>query len=371
MKKKRDSFNNSLAFISDKDRIAIEISTRGQHENISWYEYKRGAISALRAQGILSFMNNRRSNCDRLVTESVRYDREGMQSIPGVRIAPLKYGIENEPNAIDQYEKFAKFESNPFNHPGISISRKGLVVHKAKPYLQCSPDAITNCNCHGERLVEIKCPYKARNCTIREAVSKKYITFLNQNPITRKHELKQGSDGYYAQVQMGMAITGLDECVFIVWSPKELLETVVSFDCNFWKNELEPKLDSFFHQFIVPELITGRLKSENIDLDHSLNDSASDVRPVSCVQNVQNVQTCSQDSQDVSTSNKDCYKCLICHEKIVSEPRFQKDFSVGCECSVCTPECDVWVHWRCCKPRFTKKHLENGRVWKCALCTNH
>ena len=367
---KKDAFYNSLASISESDTKHIELLTRGQHENISWYEYKRGAVSASRAQNIYSYMTNGKSNVDRLVNDSVRYDRQGMQSVPVNRIASLKYGVENEMCALNQYEKFAKMELNPFNHPGISISRKGLIVLPDKPYLQCSPDAIMNCNCHGKRLIEVKCPYKARNCTIREAVSRKYINYLQQNANTKKYELKPGSDGYFAQVQMALAITGLSECVFIVWSKEELLETIVEFDSDYWSKDLEPQLDMFFHRFIVPELITGRLKKATEMADKVLQDPVAQ----SIVSNATDSQSSLHDNVDDNSTLNDTdngYKCTICQEVLLNEPKFIKDYSIGCECTVCIPQCDVWVHWKCCKPKFTKKHVESGRIWKCSTCETH
>ena len=198
--------------------------------------------------------------------------------------------------------------------------------------------------------------------TIRSAIECKKISYLKQNLVTKKFELVKGSDGYYCQVQMALAITKLTSCVFLVWSKHELLETEVPFDLEFWKNELEPALEQFYRNFIVREIVTGVLKRSDVTSSACnsdtivVSDSVSDLSD----QNQQDIVPNSQES-----------RCFVCKAILLSQPKFAKDFSVGCECVTCQPECEIWVHWRCCKPKYTKKHSENGRKWYCDSCKTH
>lgn len=52
------------------------------------------------------------------------------------------------------------------------MEKCGLFVHKEHYFLGASPDGL-----HGDRIIEIKCPYSARNMTAEEAIAKKKITF--------------------------------------------------------------------------------------------------------------------------------------------------------------------------------------------------
>ena len=54
----------------------------------------------------------------------------------------------------------------------IDVIRAGLVVNTAQSWLGASPDAIVTM-ANGEKvLVEIKCPYTARELTLDEAIDK-------------------------------------------------------------------------------------------------------------------------------------------------------------------------------------------------------
>ena len=133
---KVNSFFKTMSSYSQEDVVAIESLTKGQHENISWFEYKRGAISASRAHSILTFMNKGKSNSNRLILESVRYDRENMKHVPPIKVASLKYGVQHEKDAINQFEHFAKMDSNPFVRIGFTKERKCFINDANKPYCQ-------------------------------------------------------------------------------------------------------------------------------------------------------------------------------------------------------------------------------------------
>ena len=49
------------------------------------------------------------------------------------------------------------------SHENFTVEITGLHVDVEKPFLGASPDGLTTCSCHGQGLVEIKCPYKNRN----------------------------------------------------------------------------------------------------------------------------------------------------------------------------------------------------------------
>ena len=41
---------------------------------------------------------------------------------------------------------------------------------------------------------------------------------------------------YHFQVQGQMAITGIHECDFVVWTPKDVFVQTITFDLEFWNN---------------------------------------------------------------------------------------------------------------------------------------
>lgn len=70
----------------------------------------------------------------------------------------------------------------------------GLLLHDKYPWLGASPDGITSSG----KLIEIKCPYK------------------------RKPIPNHVPDVYYAQIQIQLEVTDLDQCLFVQWQPEWL-----------------------------------------------------------------------------------------------------------------------------------------------------
>ena len=69
----------------------------------------------------------------------------------------------------------------------------GLFVHKDTPHLGASPDMIINCDCHGEALVEIKCPISVCDSKL----SATNLLYLEENGET----LLKKNHAYYFQIQ--------------------------------------------------------------------------------------------------------------------------------------------------------------------------
>ena len=132
-------------------------------------------------------------------------------------------------------------------------------------YLGASPDAIV-IDAAGQtvKLVEVKCPYKARDKTIAQACFEDKS--LCCNILEDKPCLKVNHD-YYYQVQGQMAITGIHKCDFVVWTPQTFHVQTVNFDNEFWNNKCLPKLEHFFHFFILPEIIYPQ--HPNLPFDYS------------------------------------------------------------------------------------------------------
>ena len=73
-------------------------------------------------------------------------------------------GIENECAAREQFKVVMKAQ-----HSNFSISVSGLVINTQYPHLGACPDAVTMCECCGKGVVELKCPYSARDFTLQES----------------------------------------------------------------------------------------------------------------------------------------------------------------------------------------------------------
>jgi hypothetical protein len=113
----------------------------------------------------------------------------------------LQWGIDNEEKAKQKFEEITD----------LNISSCGLFVDTEKKILGASPDGLVDL----DSIVEIKCPFAARNTDIKTAIEKKIIKYLEIDPRDDKILLKE-NDNYMYQVQGQLHITNRQKCYFIV-----------------------------------------------------------------------------------------------------------------------------------------------------------
>lgn len=117
-----------------------------------------------------------------------------------------------------------------------------------------SPDSKVCCD-DGTVIMEVKCPYSARNMTVTEACALKNfcLHLVNGKPTIRP------SNEYYAQVQGQLLISGAPYCIFVVYTkhPSECLfwEKIYP-DKDFMANLLK-KLKDLYDSHIKPAIEKG------------------------------------------------------------------------------------------------------------------
>ena len=160
-----------------------------------------------------------------------------LQEIHEINTAPLRHGRKYESTAIGLYE--AK--------TGNKVNISGIIVSETLPFLACSPDGVVN----DEFLVEVKCPYTARNRVINP-VSVPYLRYdENQN-------LYLNPDHAYSyQVQGQMAITGKKLSHFVIYTFQDLKIIEVPYD-NAMVQKMLTKLTLFYKDFFRPALLEKR-----------------------------------------------------------------------------------------------------------------
>ena len=98
------------------------------------------------------------------------------------------------------------------------------------PFIGASPDGIIHCECHGPRLIEVKCPFTHRGLSIENYSKQKNTCLeLKENSVKLKK-----NHSYFYQVQCQMGVPGVCLCEFYVYtavdSHIELIE--FKFNCN-------------------------------------------------------------------------------------------------------------------------------------------
>lgn len=157
------------------------------------------------------------------------------------RTAALQWGIDNEPVAKEEYVKLMS------NHHSFQLCSAGLFVNPKAPHLGASPDGLVHCECCGNGILEIKCPYSAREGLPASA------SYIEESEgifkLSKKHK-------YYYQIQGQMAVLELLYCDFVCWTPHGVHLERIAYDLDFINNMI-PKLTSFFIKVILPEILCG------------------------------------------------------------------------------------------------------------------
>ena len=130
------------------DSGTLEFETREQAGSPAWREARKSRLTA--------------SNFGRVVSRKAAPSPSFLKSIfnqVNVNAAPLEYGKRNELKAKAKYLSM---------HNSVHLHKCGLIVNTEFSFLGASPDGklCDNGKCG---IVEIKCPYSARNYTITEA----------------------------------------------------------------------------------------------------------------------------------------------------------------------------------------------------------
>ena len=211
-------------------RSEITTNTHGQASNKLWKEERSLRIHS-------SDFGRICRRTDR--TDSQRLARELVNSAnKELNAEPVKHGKRYESTAIAAYEKMTASD----------VKSVGIVVSPTHPFLGCSPDGMVGT----DRIVEVKCPYTARNNEITP-VSVPYL-YTNYNG---NLSLKE-SHPYYYQIMGTLFCTERKMCTLVVWTFKDVALIDIVRDEAFISKMLW-KLYEFYHVYFRDALLSKRL----------------------------------------------------------------------------------------------------------------
>lgn len=159
--------------------------------NYEWQQARRGKFSASqihKLMGVKGLGKTGETYILEKVTECLGVDLNEISNYA------MQYGTEMEPYAKQYYEAAFKCE----------IAERGFIIADWCEDAGCSPDGIIE---GANKGLEIKCPYNPVNHT--------------ENLLIKSAEdLKKIRNEYYWQVQMCMAVTGLNKWDFVSFHPE-------------------------------------------------------------------------------------------------------------------------------------------------------
>uniref|UniRef100_A0A3P9QDN2 Uncharacterized LOC103475265 n=1 Tax=Poecilia reticulata TaxID=8081 RepID=A0A3P9QDN2_POERE len=222
----------------------VEVLTRGQSTNQDWFHWRKNRITASVAHRIAHsrFVNGKSKAPPPSYLAAIT--GEG----PKVQTRAMSWGIEMEAETL---------KSAALGRP-VRVLECGLFIDGQRPWLAASPDGIVVDAQSGRRLLclEVKCPYKHRHRSVEDACRDDPYFCLQldgdtpgQAPV---YALKK-SHSYFTQIQVQLAVTGLDRADLVVFTLKETAIVPVTFDPDLW-DETVSKLEVFYRDAVLPHL---------------------------------------------------------------------------------------------------------------------
>ena len=241
------NFVNSYV-VTEEQSANLEQATRDQAISTLWYQHRNGRITASKAHDVLTLRPT--TSPQNLVRRIMGYSSYDLSKKDAV-----KWGLDHEDECRTLFTGYMETA-----HPNFKCRPSGFKVNSNHPFLGASPDGVTSCDCCGEGTLEIKCPFKHRNITVREAANNDRDFCLDANL-----QLKP-SHRYYTQVQFQMYIANVDHCDFVVFTKSEQPSMVIVriVRDNDFCDKLVSKCNTFVKEHIVRELITKELESEPV-----------------------------------------------------------------------------------------------------------
>ena len=294
-------------------RDHLEDITRSQSSSKKWFKYRAGRITASKLHAVVHTNPHQPSIS---LLKSICYPE-----VNSFKSASTEWGCSHEKQALESYKSAMQHD-----HENFRVAPCGFFISVDSPHLGASPDGLVSCDCHGLGIVEVKCPYSARNITVDDAAGSSSdfcLEHLQDGDLSLKL-----THSYYYQCQLQLHVTKYSYCDFVVWTEQSIHIERVHLDDKLIQTVL-PAANFFFLHCILPELLSKWFSREHCIAVSTIN---PENRPA-------------DDEDDGSW----CY----CKEERAGQ-------MIACDNNTCP---NVWYHLACLKMTTAPK----GK-WLCPSC---
>ena len=218
--------------LTKSEAECIEKATKKQRE-CTVYKQREGRLTS---SSFHIYIRKKQSNPEVLVRRLL--SKKNISTVPAI-----KWGIEHEETARHDSCKMT------LCHQHFECTLAGLTINPLYPFLGASSDGHTQCDCCGQGLLEIKCPFSGRHSHPQELKGKPG-SFLKAKGLSRSHN-------YYTQVQGQLALCDKDFCDCSLDTQRHNYRENHQ-GLAFWE-KLIAKLTAFYVENMLPELISHHL----------------------------------------------------------------------------------------------------------------
>ena len=209
----------------------IELKTQEQRLTSLWYSVRQYRITI--------FHRKDSTPPGKLVLQLIQ--RKSFSTIA------TRYGIKMEPLVIQAYMKYQHENGNP----DLTVTLSGFHISASHPFLGATPDGSVydpQCTNQPFGFLEVKCPFSSRDLEPVDACNNPgFFSTINQS--------KEGH-AYFSQVLSQMAIGNRPWCDFVVFTQRGISVQRIKFNDGFWLNKRLPKLETFYDNCLLPELVS-------------------------------------------------------------------------------------------------------------------
>ncbi|KAL3854059.1 hypothetical protein ACJMK2_013340 [Sinanodonta woodiana] len=238
------SFSEILAYcknvnvsVSKEESKSVELATRSQSETKLWNQFRSGRITASR---MYAACHSSPAQPSESLIKSI-CNPESMKFVS----AATNWGCSHEKDARESY-----CEALRTMHENFAVEDAGFTIHPEYPLFGASPDAFVSCDCCGQGVLEIKCPYCIRSSTLDNYTGPKSCLEDTDHGkrLKRVHP-------YFYQVQTQIKLCEREFADFVVWTSEEVHIERIELDRDFWEDIIS-RAANFHNMAIMPEIVS-------------------------------------------------------------------------------------------------------------------
>lgn len=235
------------------------------------------------------------------------------------------------------------------HHENFMVEASGLIINPELPWLAATPDGRISCQCHGDVVLEIKCPFTSKDCSLTDCLKDpRFCLGIGEDGTPAL----KGDHDYMFQVQAQMHIANVNYCDFLVWAPQQVFLQRIRYDAAFFQNAYK-QVVLFIKTGVFPELLgkwysKPRHTSTTTATEHHHNNAPTPTTTTKQSQNAPTATTSTAHHHNAPTA-MGCY---------CGKPREISD-EVTCTAGNCVRK---YFHRSCLKLTRVPK------TWKCVDC---